>query len=156
MAFSGLDLALAIKERRSPLPLPPWIEHMRVHEENLIQTVERGRITTLWTPGKQFTVPDGYVQGGLIGALADGNQGLAIITTMEMIEAWITLDLHTRFVRPIKAGQQVGIESRVLSKTKTSAIAESRFTFEGDKLAAIVTGGWRKSETRQVAIAEQE
>ena len=150
MAFSGLDIAIAIKERRSPLPLPPWVEHMRVHEENPIQTVELGRITTLWTPGKQFTVPDGYVQGGLLTAIADGNQGLAITTTLDAWEAWVTLDLHTRFMRPIKAGSRVGIESRVLSKTKTSAVAESRFTLEGDRLAAIVTGGWRKTDTRGV------
>ncbi|MBY0563277.1 MAG: PaaI family thioesterase [Hyphomonadaceae bacterium] len=150
MSFSGLDLALAIKERRFLAPLPPWVEHMRVHEENLVEQVEVGRIVSRWTPGRQFTVPDGYVQGGLICAVADGGQGLAVTTTLETFEAWVTLDLHIRFVRPIKAGQTVTLDSRVLSKTKNTAIAETTVMLEGDRLAAVVTGGWRKSETRAV------
>jgi uncharacterized protein (TIGR00369 family) len=150
MAFSGLDLANAIKARRFPKPLAPWAEHMRVTEENLVEVVEAGRIVSAWTPGQQFTVSDGYVQGGLICALADGGQFLAIATTLEAIEPWVTIDLHTRFVRAIKAGEPVEIESRVLSKTKTSAIVETTFTIAEGKLAAKVTGGWRRSETRTV------
>lgn len=155
MTLSGLDFALAIKARRFLAPLPPWVEHMRVHEENLVEVVEVGRIVSRWTPGKQFTVPDGYVQGGLICALADGGQGLAITTTLETFEPWVTLDLHIRFVRPIKAGQTVTLDSRVLSKTKMTAISETTVALvEGEKLAAIVTGGWRKSETRAVLARE--
>ena len=156
MAFSGLEFANAIKERRFPAPLPPWVEHMRVHEENLVETVEVGRIVSVWTPGKHFTVPDGYVQGGLVCALADGGQALAITTTLDAFEPWVTVDLHTRFVRPIKAGERVEIESRVLSRTKTTAIVESTFTIAGGKLAVRVTGGWRKSETRGVVTTPPE
>lgn len=148
MAFSGLDLANAIKERRFAGPLAPWVLHMRVHEENLIQIVEPGRILTHWTPGEHFTVSDGYVQGGLISALADGGQWLTIATTQESVEPWVTLDLHTRFVRPMKAGERVEIEHRVLNRSKTSAVVETTFTLRDGKLAAKVTGGWRKSETR--------
>ncbi len=155
MTISGLDFANAIKERRFPSAPAPWAEHMRVLEENLVEVVESGRIVTAWTPGKQFTVSDGYVQGGLICALADGGQALAITTTLDALEPWVTMDLHTRFVRPIKAGERVEIESRVLSKTRTTAIVESTFMLPGDKLAARVTGGWRKSETRGVGAAEQ-
>lgn len=154
MAFSGLDLANAIKARRFPGPLAPWVEHMHVHEENLMQIVEAGRIVTHWTPGKHFTVQDGYVQGGLIAALADGGQWLCIATTLEAVEPWVTLDLHTRFVRPIKGGERVEIEHRVLNRTKTSAIVDTTFTLANGKLAAKATGGWRKSETRAVPTAE--
>ena len=156
MAFSGLDLANAIKARKNPLPLPPWVEHMRVHEENLVHTVEPGRIVSLWTPGQHCTVPDGYVQGGLLGALADGGQWLAIATTQETIEPWVTLDLHIRFVRPIKGGETIEIESRVLNRSKTSAFVETAFTRVDGKLAAKVTGGWSKSETRSVAALASE
>jgi len=156
MAFSGLDLANAIKARKNPLPLPPWVEHMRVHEENLVHTVEPGRIGSTWMPGKQFSLPDGYVQGGLLTALADGGQWLTIATTLDALEAWVTLDLHIRFVRPIKAGEQVEIESRVLNRSKTSAILETTFTRADGKLAAKVTGGWSKSETRNVVALQPE
>lgn len=154
MGFSGLDFANAIKAGRSPSPPPPWVVHMRVLEENPIQIVEVGRIVTAWTPGPQFSLADGYVQGGLIAALADGGQWLAIATTQEAIEPWVTLDLHTRFVRRIKAGERVEIEHRVLSRSKTSAIVETTFTLGDGKLAAKVTGGWRKSETRVLPSSE--
>lgn len=156
MAFSGLDLANAIRARRFPGPLAPWVEHMRVHEENLVEVVEVGRIVTVWTPGKQFTVADGYVQGGLLCALADGGQWLAIATTQEDIEPWVTIDLHTRFVRPIRSGERVEIEHRVLNRAKTSAIVETTLTLPGGKLAAKVTGAWRKSETRKVQASPPE
>jgi acyl-coenzyme A thioesterase PaaI-like protein len=156
MAFSGLDFANAIKARKNPGPLPPWVEHMRVHEENLVHTVEPGRIGSTWTPGKHFSLPDGYVQGGLLGALADGGQWLTIATTLEALEPWVTLDLHIRFVRPIKAGESIEIESRVLNRSKTSAIVETTFTRGDGKLAAKVTGGWSKTDTRSVAALATE
>jgi acyl-coenzyme A thioesterase PaaI-like protein len=154
MAFSGLDLANAIKAGNSPFPPPPWVEHMRVIDENPIQVVEPGRIVTHWTPGKHFTVADGYVQGGLLSAMADGGQFLALVSTLETFEPWVTMDLHTRFVRPIKAGERIEIENRVLNRTKTSAVVESTFTLDGGKLAAKITGGWRKSDTRNAAMPE--
>lgn len=154
MAYSGLELAKAIQARRFAGPLPPWVEHMRVHEENLIETVESGRIVSIWTPGVQFTVPDGYVQGGLISALADGGQALALLTMHESVEFWITVDLHTRFARPIKMGERVEIESKVLNKTRTSAVVLTTFTLPGEKLAAVVTGGWRAAEGRRVFLTD--
>lgn len=129
---------------------------MRVHEENLVETVEPGRIVSIWTPGVQFTVPDGYVQGGLISALADGGQALALLTTQESVEFWLTLDLHTRFARPIKMGERVEIESKVLNKTKTSAVVLTTFTLPGAKLAAVVTGGWRPAENRRGFVDRPE
>jgi uncharacterized protein (TIGR00369 family) len=116
-----------------------------------VHTVEPGRIGSTWTPGKHFSLPDGYIQGGLLCALADGGQWLAIATTLKALEPWVTLDLHIRFARPIKAGEQVEIESRVLNRSKTSALVETTFTRADGKLAAKVTGGWSKSETRNVA-----
>lgn len=151
MALSGLEFARAIAERRFLAPLPPWVEHMRVHEENLVHTVEVGRIVSTWTPGRHFAVPDGYVQGGLLAALADGGQFTAIMTTSEALEPWVTLDLHLRFARPIKVGQSVEIESRVLNRTQTSALVETTFALPGGKLAAKADGGWRKSQTRAAA-----
>jgi uncharacterized protein (TIGR00369 family) len=155
MNLSGLEFVQAIAERRFPAPLPPWVEHMRVHEENLVHTVEVGRIVSTWTPGKQFSLPDGYVQGGLLAALADGGQFTAIATTLEALEPWVTLDLHVRFVRPIKAGETVELDSRVMNRARNSAFVETTFTRADGKLAAKVTGGWAKSETRNVAAQSE-
>lgn len=148
MTISGIEFVRAIKERRFPAGLPPWVEHMRVHEENLLETVESGRIVSKWTPGRQFTVPDGFVQGGLISAIADGAQALALITTHETLEFWVTMDLHTRFSRPIRGGELVTVESRVLTKTASNAVVQTTLTLDENRLAAVVTGGWRPSPTR--------
>jgi uncharacterized protein (TIGR00369 family) len=154
MIATGLDFARAIQERRPDMPRPPWGEHMRVHEENIIDIVEFGRVLSRWTPGKHFTVPDGYVQGGLIASVADAGQGLAIMTTHDTPEAWVTIDVHIRFVRPIKLGETVTIESLVLTKTKNTAIIETTVSLPNDRMVARITGGWRRSETRGLGNAE--
>jgi acyl-coenzyme A thioesterase PaaI-like protein len=135
--FDGLAFVRAIQEGRAVVGAPPWAVALKVMDDNVIQT-----------PGEQFTVLDGYVQGGLIGAMADGAQSLALMSTQTAFETWVTLDLHTRFARPIKAGTAIRIETVVLNKSRTGAVAESTFTFLADgKLAAKATGGWRKAET---------
>lgn len=154
MIVTGLDFARAVQARSAEIPRPPWGEHMRIHEENIFDVVEFGHVVSRWTPGAHFTVPDGYVQGGLIASIADAGQGLAIMTTHDTPEAWVTIDLHIRFVRPIKLGQTVTIESIVITKTRNTAIIETNVAFAPDKLVARVTGGWRRSETRGLGNAE--
>lgn len=144
MAFSGLDFAKALQAGKHPATPPPWVVHMRVIEENPIEIVEEGHIVTNWTPGPQFTMQDGFVQGGLVAAMADGGQGLAIISTHKEFETWVTADLHIRFVRPIRGGSPVRIEHHVISKTKTTALVETTFTLPDGKLANKVAGSWRK------------
>lgn len=156
MSFSGLELARAIQSQDFVAQLPPWVEHMNVHEENLVQTVQEGRITSVWTPGKQFSVPDGYVQGGLCSAMADGSQALAILTTQKVIEVWVTQDLHIRFMRPIKVGTSVDIESVVVNKSATTAFVETTFCLPGGKLAAKVTGSWRSADSRRELVVARD
>jgi uncharacterized protein (TIGR00369 family) len=155
MALTGLQIVEAIKSGKFLAPMPPWAVHMRVAEENPVEIVEVGRVVSRWTPGPQFTLPDGYVQGGLICALADGGQALAITTTLETFDPWVTLDLHARYARPFKTGESVTIENRVLNIGKTSAIVESTFSLANGKLAVKVTGGWRKSETRAASKVQE-
>ena len=149
MAFTGLDLVKAIASGSTGMAPPPWVEHFRIREENPIESVETGRLVSIWTPGDQNTVMDGYVQGGIVTAIADGAQTLALISTQDELEAWVTLDFHTRFVRPIKAGARVEIDTIVLNKSKTSALIESTFMLPEGKLAAKVTGGWRHAAGRR-------
>jgi acyl-coenzyme A thioesterase PaaI-like protein len=144
-AFDGLAYVKAIQGMRSTNAPAPWAVHMKVLEENLIQSAEPGRLVTSWTPGAHFTVNDGYVQGGLLSAMADGGQFVTLMTMFTEFEVWVTMDLHTRFVRPIKGGGPVRIEHVVLNKSKTNAVVETTFSVD-DKLAAKVTGGWRKIE----------
>lgn len=150
MALSGLEMVKAVQAGRPLGPAAPWVEHMRLADEYLIETVEPGRIGGVWTPGAHWTAPDGYVIGGTIGAVADIALGLAVFSTEpEVLDAWWTLDLNTRFVRPIRAGDRVRIDSCVIAKTKNSAIAEATFTLAEDRLAAKVAAGFRPAGQRR-------
>ena len=152
MSVSGLEIVRAIQSQKFISEPPPWVEHMSVNEENIIQMVENGRITSVWTPGIQFSVPDGYVQGGLCSAIADGSQALALLTTQPQLEVWVTQDLHTYFLRPLRIGLAVNIESIVLNKSATSALVETTFSTSEDKLAIKVIGTWKSAEGRRQPV----
>jgi len=145
MAHWGMDFVTAIKERRSPYPPPAWMAHLGIAEGDAysIESAEPSRVVSNWTPAEHFTVPDGFVLGGLITAVADGAHMLALVTLSETPQNWVTTDFHTRFIRAIRAGEAVRIEAEVINRGRSSALVESRFTLAGDKLAAIVTSAWR-------------
>jgi uncharacterized protein (TIGR00369 family) len=120
---------------------------LRFDSDMAIDSVAAGHLVSTWRPQEHFTVIDGYLLGGVIAAVADNHQSLTMFSSHEALEHWVTLDLHTRFLRPIRGGDAVTVESRVVSKGKTSAMVETTFTLAGDKLAAKVAGGWRKVES---------
>ena len=60
-------------------------------------------------------------------------------------EVWPTLDFHIRFIRPARNDDVVRVESRVVSRTKMSAVVETTFENSERKLLARVTGGWAKA-----------
>jgi uncharacterized protein (TIGR00369 family) len=119
---------------------------MRLDQDSLIESVEPGHLVSSWRPKQHFTVLDGYLMGGVIPAVADNHQSLTMFSSHDALEQWVTMDLHTRFLRPIRGGDEIVIESRVITKGKTSAVIETTFMLPGGRLAAIVTGGWRKVE----------
>jgi uncharacterized protein (TIGR00369 family) len=130
-------------------PRPPYAIHLGYPEGLVYDEVEEGRVTFKWTVAPHFTMSDGIVQGGLLGSIADTSQVMAIFTTCDAPESWLTLDLHIRFVRPIRVGEVVRVESRLVNKSRSSAIVETTFTSAEGKLQACATGGWTKPERQR-------
>jgi uncharacterized protein (TIGR00369 family) len=149
-----MDFVTAIKERRSPYPPPAWMAHLGIGgtDAYVIESAEPGRVISIWTPAEHFTVPDGFVLGGLVTAVADGAHMLALVSLSETPQNWVTTDFHTRFIRAIRAGEAVRIDTEVINRGRSSAIVEGRFSLAGDKLAAIVTSAWRAVDMERRAL----
>jgi acyl-coenzyme A thioesterase PaaI-like protein len=118
MANWGVDLVNSLRNKTAKAPLPPFIIHLKLDEGMLIDEVEHGRVVQNWTPGPHFAMPDGFVQGGLFGTIADISQGVAMLTTQDQFENWATLDFHIRFMRLVRVGEVVRIESTVVKEQK--------------------------------------
>jgi uncharacterized protein (TIGR00369 family) len=147
MAKWGIDLVTSISQEK--VPAPPFAAHLQLRKGVRFEAIEEGRVVQTWTVAPHFTLPDGIIQGGLLGAVADMSQTMAIFTTLEAPETWPTLDFHFRFVRPIKVGDVVRIESKVLNKSRNNAVIETTFASADGKLLASVTGGWTRAERQR-------
>ena len=126
-------------------PPPPFAAHLNLRQSVRIEDFEEGRVVLNWTVEKHFTLPDGIVQGGLLCAIADMSQTFALFSMLDAHEVWPTLDFHIRFIRPARNDDVVRVESRVVSRTKMSAVVETTFENSERKLLAGVTGGWAKA-----------
>jgi uncharacterized protein (TIGR00369 family) len=146
----GIDLVNSIREEK--VPAPPFAAHLKLRQDVRFEEIEERRVVQTWTVAPHFTLPDGIVQGGLLGAIADMSQTMAIFSTLDAFETWPTLDFHIRFVRPIRQGEAVRIESKVVNKSRNGAVAETTFTSAEGKLLARVTGGWTRAERQRDSL----
>ena len=142
MAKWGMDFVNSIRDEK--VPAPPFGVHLELRQGVRFEQIEEGHVVQTWTVAPHFTLPDGIIQGGTLNVIADMSQTMALMTTHDAFETWPTLDFHTRFVRPIRAGDAVRVESTVVNKSKNGAVIETTFASADGKLLARVTGGWMK------------
>ena len=150
MAKWGMDFVQSVRDGK--IPPPPFAAHLKIREGVRFEEIEEGRVVQTWTVAPHFTLPDGIIQGGLLCAVADMSQTMAIMTTHDAFETWPTLDFHVRFVRPIKVAEAVRIESKVVNKSRNNAVIETTFTSADGKLLASVTGGWTKADRQRDSL----
>jgi uncharacterized protein (TIGR00369 family) len=82
--------------------------------------------------------PMGFLQGGLICALADGAMGFAYVTTLAEGESFTTVELKTSFLRPFATGRLLAT-GRVLNRGRTLGLTEAHVHDERDRLIAHAT-----------------
>ena len=82
--------------------------------------------------------PMGFLQGGVICALADGAMGFAFVTTLEEGESFTTVELKTNFVRPFASGRLLAT-GHVLSRGRTLGLTEAHVRDADDRLIAHAT-----------------
>ena len=92
-------------------------------------------------PGEEHYNPIGVVHGGYASTLLDSALGCAVHTTLAKGEAYTTLTIEAKFVRPITRDTGlVRCEAEVVHRGKRQAVSEAKlFAVETGKLLATGT-----------------
>ena len=104
--------------------------------------VEEGRALFALDPTERHYNPIGVVHGGIAATILDSAMGCAVHTTLPAGWSYGTLDLSTRFVRPITSRTgRILCEGVVVHRGKSTATTEGRVWAEdGGKLLAHGSG----------------
>ena len=89
--------------------------------------------------GPQHHNPMGIVHGGIFCDLADAAMGVAFAALLEDGALFSTLELQTRYVRPVREGQLVA-EGRVLHRGRSVGHLACEITDEQDRVVARAAG----------------
>jgi acyl-coenzyme A thioesterase PaaI-like protein len=125
-----------------PARAPPYVAGMGFADTVRFIHVEVGLFVLEWDVTMAVCHNDGIALGGVINVIADMGQPNAFWSTSTERESYSTADFHTRFYRPIKAGQTIRVENRVINRSKRIGVVESRFIGPEGKLHATVSGSW--------------
>jgi uncharacterized protein (TIGR00369 family) len=88
------------------------------------------------------------VHGGILATLLDTAAGCAVHSTLPAGVGYTSLDLTTRFLRPVTvASGTLRCEGTVLSRGRTTALAEARLTDAKGRLVAHATSACRLFDT---------
>jgi uncharacterized protein (TIGR00369 family) len=105
------------------LPAPPIAVLMNMRPVE----VEPGHAVFEGAPGEEHYNPIGVVHGGYAATLLDSALGCAVHTTLELGEAYTTLTLEVKMVRPLTARiETVRAEAEVLYRGRRQATAQAR------------------------------
>ena len=130
--MAGLDFLSAIRDGELD---PPPIQ--RLLGFRLVE-VEAGRAVFVAEPGEQHYNPIGTVHASLAATLIDSATGVAVHSTLELGQAYTTLETTFNLVRPMTAETgEIRCEGRVVHRGGRVATAEARVTrASDDKLLA--------------------
>jgi len=91
-----------------------------------LETVERGHVVFAMVPDEKLYNMIGSVHGGIITTLMDTALGSAVQSVLPAGRVATTMDLHTRFHRPVTAATgKVFAEARVVHAGRRSATSEA-------------------------------
>jgi uncharacterized protein (TIGR00369 family) len=134
--MAGLDYMNAIVA--GELPPPPIAVTMRMAPIE----VSEGHAVFEGHPGEEHYNPIGVVHGGYASTLLDSALGCSVHTTLAQGEAYTTLTLEVKMLRPITRDTgRVIAESNVVHRGRRQATADAKLTSaETGKVLATGTG----------------
>jgi uncharacterized protein (TIGR00369 family) len=133
-SMTGLELMEAL--RTGAAPAPGFAVTLGVEPVAFAP----GRAAFALAPGPEHLSPLGTVHGGILATLLDTAVGCAIHTTLDADDAYTTVDLDVKFVRPVRPGQgRVTAEARTVHVGGRTATAEGRIVDEAGTLYAHAT-----------------
>jgi uncharacterized protein (TIGR00369 family) len=130
--MAGIDYMRALVA--GEMPPPPIAVTMRFAPVE----VEPGRAVFEGVPGEEHYNPIGVVHAGYASTLLDSAAGCSVHTTLEKGEAYTTLTLEVKLVRPILSDTgRVRAEAEVVHRGRRQATAEAKlFAVDTGKLLA--------------------
>ena len=121
--MKGIDYMRALAAGELPAPPIAVLLNMGPVE------VEPGHAVFEGAPGEEHYNPIGVVHGGYAATLLDSALGCAVHTTLERGEAYTTLTLEVKMVRPVTADiELVRAEAEVLYRGRRQATAQAKLT----------------------------
>jgi uncharacterized protein (TIGR00369 family) len=130
----GLDLLRQMAA--GALPEPPIAATLGFEDI----TFDPGRVTVTLRPGEHHLNPLGTVHGGVLATLLDTACGCAVHTTLDAGTGYTSLDLVTRFLRPVSpATGLITCEGEVLARGSRTATAQARVVDGAGRLLAHAT-----------------
>jgi uncharacterized protein (TIGR00369 family) len=133
-AEPGLDLFKRMEA--GELPPPPVMNTIDVDGWSFAE----GRATFSLTPQEFHYNPLGSVHGGIIATLLDSACGCAVHTLLPAGEGYTTVDLTTKYLRPIgTATGRITATGTVLQRGSRTALAQGQLTDERGRLLAHAT-----------------
>lgn len=139
---SGLEMLRAMAA--GELPAPPVMDLLGVGRLE----VDEGHVAVTMSPQEFHYNPLGTVHGGILATLLDTATGCAVHSTLPAGVGYTSLDLVTRFLRPVTtASGALRCEGTVLSRGRTTALAEARLTDGKGRLVAHATSSCLLFET---------
>ncbi|WNG41586.1 PaaI family thioesterase [Archangium minus] len=118
---------------RGEAPPPPIAQLLGLQ----ILSVEPGRVVMGLEASARHANPMGTLHGGVICDLSDLAMGAAMATTLEDEESFTTLDLTSKFLKPIW-NARLRATGRVIKRTRTLGLVECDVEDEKGSLVAKV------------------
>lgn len=104
------------------------------------EVVERGHVTFTCAASARFSNPMGTVHGGILATLLDSALGCAVQTVLEAGQAYTTVALEVKYLRPVALDAGVlHAHGDVVHAGRRQATAEGRITDEAGRLVATAT-----------------
>ncbi|WP_022694436.1 PaaI family thioesterase [Ponticaulis koreensis] len=102
-----------------------------------------GYLTLAWRAEAPLDSYDGIIQGGMQTVVADVAQGHAFSTLLEEPRGFSTVDLSSRYLRPMPSGQTYTVETKVTEKTRRTALIETTIRRSDGKPVSHFLGSWQ-------------
>ena len=131
---SGLEILKAIST--GEIPAPPVMHTLGISGVE----VDDGRMIFCLEPQEFHYNPLGTVHGGVLATLLDSAAGCAVHTTLPAGVAYTSLDLTTKFLRPVTVRSgTLRCEGTVLSRGSRVALAQAQVFDGAERLVAHAT-----------------
>jgi acyl-coenzyme A thioesterase PaaI-like protein len=124
----------------------PFMKTATLSETLTLTEACNGLLRLSWHASEALNSYDGIIQGGMLAVVADIAQGHTFSTTLDGPAGFSTVDLATKYLRPVASGQTYAVDSRVIDRSRRSAMIETFIRRADGKVTTHFLGSWQVSQ----------